>query len=103
VPRRFSRLLSQRNIGVAHHQANIFLFEPETDRYLGRLCHFSTCAKGKIECYVPGCGREPFLKQHEDFVLDRDALAQERMVRLYDKRGGILCLAEDMPVTVMKA
>jgi hypothetical protein len=93
-----SRLSSERDIGVAHHQADIFLLEPGTDRYLGRLCHFSTCPKGKIECLVPGCGREPFLKQHEDFKFARDALAEGRVIRLYDKQRGILHRAEDIPV-----
>jgi hypothetical protein len=76
--------------GVANHQVDIFLLEPGTDRYLGRLCCFSQCPKGKRECLVEGCGREPFLKQHEDFVFRSDATAEDRIIRLFDRRQGWL-------------
>jgi len=33
--------------GVASHQVDVFVLEPETDRYLGRLCQFNRCPKGK--------------------------------------------------------
>src|SRR5438067_203155 len=46
--------------GVASHQVEVFLIEPRTDRYLGRLCNFSACPKGKPQCLVPGCGAVPF-------------------------------------------
>jgi hypothetical protein len=76
--------------GVANHQVDIFLLEPGTDRYLGRLCCFSQCPKGKRECLVEGCGRKPFLKQHEDFVFRPDATAEDRIIRLFDRRHGWL-------------
>jgi len=78
-------LLNGSNVGVAHHQVDIFLFEPGTDRYLGRLCVFGRCPKGKPECHVAGCGASPFLQQHEGFTFPSDALAPERSVVLYDR------------------
>jgi hypothetical protein len=102
--RALASLLTERNLGIAHHQADIFLFEPGSDRYLGRLCHYATCPKGKRDCLVPGCGREPFLRQHEDFVFRPEiSLAEERIIRLYDKRQGILRRAEDVPVVGVDA
>ena len=78
-------LLRERNVGVAHHQLDVFLLEHGTDRYLGRLCTFGTCPKdGKLECFVPGCGETPFVRQHEDFVLADDALRADRVVVLHD-------------------
>jgi len=77
-------LLAEKNIGVAHHQVEMFLMEPGTDRYLGRLCCFGACPKGKPDCLVPGCGSVKFLKQHSGFVLHRDALAVGRTLLLYD-------------------
>lgn len=76
--------------GVAHHQVDVFLFGRDWSDYLGRLCSYGQCPKGKIECDVPGCGREPFLKQHEDFVLRPDALAPDRCMQLYERGHGIL-------------
>jgi hypothetical protein len=89
----------QSGIGVAHHQVDVFLFGKGWDDYLGRLCPFGQCPKGKRECLVPGCGREPFLKQHERFVLEPDALAADRSVPLYERGSGFLRRACDLEST----
>ncbi|MEE8296627.1 MAG: hypothetical protein V3R26_02235 [Hyphomicrobium sp.] len=78
-------LYRKRGIGVAHHQVEIFLMEPETNRYLGRLCIFSQCPKGKAECQVTGCGANPFLRQHEDFLFLPHALATDKTVILFER------------------
>jgi hypothetical protein len=62
----------QDGAGVASHQVDVFVLEPGTERYLGRLCQFSRCPKGKLECLVPGCGSVAFLQQHEASVGSRD-------------------------------
>jgi len=60
-------LFEEMETGVAHHQVDVFLLEPGTNRYLGRLCSFGVCPKDKPECWVSGCGAVPFLQQHEGF------------------------------------
>ncbi len=35
------------NAGIVAEQLDVFLFEPGSDRYLGRLCEYSQCPKGK--------------------------------------------------------
>ncbi len=82
-------LFALAEIGVAHHQVDVFLFEPGSDRYLGRLCHFGTCPKGKPECRVPGCGAALFLRQHEDFVFDPGSLAPARCDLLFDRAASV--------------
>jgi hypothetical protein len=78
---------------VAHHQVDVFLMEPMTDRYLGRLCTFNKCPKGKRECEVPECGKIPFVQQCENFVLNNEMLKSEKIVILYerakDNRSGL--------------
>jgi len=81
--------------GVAHHQVDVFIFSTGWNDYLGRLCTYGQCPKGKIECLVPGCGRVLFLRQHEGFVLRHDALAADRCMPLYERGRGILCRASD--------
>ncbi len=78
-------LLDETGIGVAHHQVDAFLLEPGSDRYLGRLCHFGTCPKGKPECRVSGCGTALFLRQHEGFVFDPRSLDPARCTLLFDR------------------
>ena len=80
-----NKLFRDKNIGVAHHQVDVFLMEPGTDLYLGRLCIFKDCPKGKNECRVPGCGESRYLQQHESFVFNHDLLKPKRVVFLYGK------------------
>lgn len=81
--RALAQLLAGHSIGVAHHHVDVFLIEVGSDRYLGRLCNFGTCPKGKPQCRVAGCGRSPLLQQHDDFVFHPNALSEDRIVSLY--------------------
>lgn len=84
--------------GVASHQVDVFVLEPGTDRYLGRLCQFNRCPKGKPECLVPGCGAAAFLRQHEGFRWQPQALAGDRAVRLFDRATGQIRCAAGLPL-----
>jgi hypothetical protein len=83
--RAVNQLMAETGLGVAHHQVDVFVMEPGTDRYLGRLCTFGECPKGKRECMVPGCGEKLFLQQHEKFTLRGDALGADRIVVLFER------------------
>ena len=76
-------------IFVANHQLDIFLIEPDTDRYLGGLCSFNQCPKGKPECRVVGCGAVPFNKQVAAFTPDADLLASARLRCLRARRRSV--------------
>jgi hypothetical protein len=91
------QLFKEKQIGVAHHQVEIFILQGEVNAYRGRLCSFSQCPKGKRECLVPGCGRDPFLQQHAGFAFWPDALAPDRIMHLYDRRRGILRRVAETP------
>lgn len=84
--RALNELLDDRNIGVAHHQVDVFLLEPGTDRYLGRLCYFAQCPKGKKDCMVEGCGTTPLLRRHKKFAFDWSTASQDHVV-LCDKNN----------------
>jgi hypothetical protein len=95
--RTLRRLYEDEQIGVADHQVEVFIFESGSDRYLGRLCHFAACPKGKPECHVLGCGQPAFLQQHEGFQFDPDALAAERCLILFDRLAGTRGRATGLP------
>lgn len=82
---------------TANHQVEIFLIEPETDRYLGRLCNFNACPKDKPQCSVPGCGAAPFNKVVDGFLPHADLLASAAYAMLYRRGAGRLCSALDLP------
>jgi hypothetical protein len=72
--------------GVAHHQADVHLFEAESGEYRGRLCIFGQCPKrGKRECRVPGCGAQPFLQQFRDYRFKPSLFFGEPKVVLFDR------------------
>jgi hypothetical protein len=90
-------LFEEKQIGVAHHQVEIFILQGKVNAFRGRLCSFSQCPKGKRECLVPGCGQDPFLQQHAGFTFWPDALAPDRILHLYDRQRGILRRASETP------
>lgn len=96
VSRALPAILEDTGQGVASHQLDIFVLEPGTDRYLGRMCQFKACPAGKAECLVSGCGATSFLQQHQGFVLQPDALGPTRAVKLFDRATGVSRRAADL-------
>jgi hypothetical protein len=88
---------SGAGINVASHQVEAFLFEPGSDRYLGRLCRFNQCPKGKDDCLVPGCGQIPFNKKVPGFTPRPDLLAPAVHAKLYERGAGRLRSALNLP------
>jgi hypothetical protein len=86
-------------ISVADHQLDVFLIEPGSDNYLGRLCKFSSCPKGKLDCLVPGCGEIAFNKRIVDFTPHDDLLAPAQGAMLYKRGVGRVRSALDLPQT----
>ena len=96
-------LWAEAAIGIASHQVDVFILEPVTDRYLGRLCDFNACPKGKAECRVPGCGDVALLRQHEGFRWRPESLAEGRAVRLFERATGLQRRATDLPLLEVDA
>jgi hypothetical protein len=87
-------------IRISDQQLDVFLFAPATDRYLGRLCGFNQCPKGKPDCLVPGCGEVPFNKRIPEFTPRADLLASVQDAMLYRRGRGHLMTALDLPAAV---
>ena len=85
---------------VVSQQLDVFLIEPGTDDYLGRLCKFNTCPKGKRDCLTPGCGEVAFNKKIADFKPGSDLLEPAAHARLYERGKGRLRSALDLPTVV---
>jgi hypothetical protein len=97
-------IITEHGHGPAVHEIEIFLIEPGTNRYLGRLCSFRQCPAGKRDCLAVGCGHQPFLKQHDDFSFYPEAIAEGAARRLYDRiGGGIIARAVDLPLIILDA
>jgi hypothetical protein len=83
-------------ISVVGQQLDVFLIEPGSDRYIGRLCSFSQCPKGKPACLVTGCGAIPFNKVVDGFAPRADLLAPAGQAMLYRRDVGRLRSALDL-------
>ena len=84
-------------VSVSGSQLDVFLFEPGSDRHLGRLCSFNQCPKGKPACLVPGCGETPFNQRVADFAPRADLLAPAAHAMLYRRDAGRLRSELDLP------
>jgi hypothetical protein len=82
---------------VVSQQLDIFLIEPGTDRYLGRLCDFKACPNDKRDCAAPGCGAIPFNKVIPDFKPRTDLLEPATHAMLYERGKGRLRSALELP------
>ena len=82
---------------VVSQQLDVFMIEPGSDRYLGRLCSFNACPKDKRDCLVPGCGAIPFNKVIAEFKPRADLLESARYAMLYERGVGRLRSALDLP------
>lgn len=92
------RLQEESESAVASHHVDGFLLDHGTDRYLGRLCEFNRCPKGKPDCRAEGCGAVPFLRQIEGFGFRPETVAEERAVHLFDRASGVIRRAADLPL-----
>jgi hypothetical protein len=100
--RAVGEIIAECGFGPAVHQIEIFLLEPGTNRYLGRLCYFRQCPADKHDCLNAGCGRHPFLKQLDGFSFWPAAISEGASVRLYDRTaGGIIAQAIDLPLVIL--
>jgi hypothetical protein len=79
-------LVARTGLGVAHHQVDVFILDAASGEYLGCLCIFGQCPKGKPECSVPHCGARPFLRQFSDFHFDPTSASSPGAVTLFDRR-----------------
>ncbi len=70
---------------VAHLQMDVFLLEAGSNQYLGNLCIYGECPKGKPECRVPQCGSHPFLQIFQDFHFQPQALDPGRSKLLFSR------------------
>jgi predicted nucleotidyltransferase len=96
IHRALNAIYGETGSGVPPHEVDLFVLDPRSGRYLGRICYFKACPAGKRECLVAGCGATPFLKQHEGFRFHPDALARDRAIRLFDRASGIVRRAVDL-------
>jgi len=85
------------NMSVTAHQVDVFLFDANSDRYLGRLCRYNQCPKGKRDCLVPGCGTVPFNRVIDGFRPYADIVDLAADTMLYERGRGRLRSALDLP------
>ena len=88
---------------VVSQQLDVFLIEPVSDRYLGRLCYFNACPKDKRDCMAPGCGAIRFNKVVDGFKQRTELLEPARHGMLFERGKGRLRSALDLPTVSQPA
>jgi len=78
------RFTAEHQYGPAPHQIDVFIMDADSGRFVGNLCCFKDCPKGKPDCWVEGCGNPPHLKLYNNFKLQLSALSPTKSVVLYE-------------------
>lgn len=71
--------------GVSNNEFDVFILQSGASKYIGNLCPYNTCPKGKDDCHVPGCGDTPFLKKFKDFTLFPDAITKKNRIDIFNR------------------
>lgn len=82
------------SFGIADYSVDTFIFESQTNCYIGRLCQFNRCPKRRSECLAPGCGEIPFNRVYPDFIVQPDMLLDAPI--LYTRSEGVMMYAADL-------
>ena len=96
--RALNMLMRENDIGVASHQVDVLVLEPGTDRYIGRLCDYNACPKGKPECRTPGCGTSNSCACMTNSSGGRRPSRRAAPFGLFDRAGDLYRLAVDLPL-----
>jgi len=82
------RDMSDKAIGLCDGSVELFVFDHQSGKYLGRVCHFSKCPR-YTNCSIQGCGMPKHLKIKEDFVLYPDAVSRVNSEILFERTGAV--------------
>jgi len=72
--------------GLSCNAIELFVFDAQSNQYLGRICYFSHCPKGHNDCCNKGCGHTKYLKTLDDFTFHPDALSKANSQLLFSRK-----------------
>jgi cupin 2 domain-containing protein len=78
--------MAEQTPGLCDGSVELFAFDHQSGKYLGRICHFSKCPKEHTDCFIQGCGTPKHLKTMKDFVLHPEAMSRVNSQILYERR-----------------
>ncbi|OLS13935.1 MAG: hypothetical protein RBG13Loki_2438 [Promethearchaeota archaeon CR_4] len=78
------KFIASGKYGVSNNEFDVFLLDATSGKYLGNLCSYAMCPKGKDDCQTTGCGKVPFLKLYRQFIFYPDAVNEKARFDVYD-------------------
>jgi cupin 2 domain-containing protein len=78
--------MAEQTPGLCDGSVELFVFNHQSGKYLGRVCHFSKCPKEHNDCFIQGCGTPKHLKTMKDFVLHPEAVSRFNSEILFERR-----------------
>ncbi len=76
--------IANGNFGVSNNEFDVFLLDATSSKYLGNLCSYARCPKGKEDCQTPACGEVRFLKLYRGFTFYPDSVNSADRIDVYD-------------------
>ena len=77
--------MTEQVSGLCDDSVELFVFDSQSGKYLGRICHFNKCPKGYSDCVIQGCGTPKYLKTMKDFVLYPEAMLRVNSQILFER------------------
>ncbi|MFH1126707.1 MAG: radical SAM protein [archaeon] len=75
-----------RSVTSIYHAHDIFVFGKDR-RYMGRICSRKNCPGDAADCFAPGCGKTPHLKQISGFTFREEVAFKKKPLILYKIPG----------------
>jgi len=76
--------MAEQTSGLCDGSVELFVFDHQSGKYLGRVCHFSKCPR-YANCPTQGCGTPKYLKTKKDFVFYPDAISRVNSEILFER------------------
>ena len=76
--------MAEQTPGICEGSVELFVFDHQTGKHLGQVCHFSKCPR-YANCSAHGCGMPKHLKIEKDFVLYPDAISRVNSEILFER------------------
>ncbi|MDR0327065.1 MAG: cupin domain-containing protein [Planctomycetaceae bacterium] len=77
--------MMEQTLGLSDDRVELFVFDHQSGKYLGRVCHFNRCPKGYNDCVHQRCGVPKHLKTMEGFVFHPEAISRVNSEVLFER------------------
>ena len=81
--------MTEQAAGLCGGSVEIFVFDHQSGKFLGFLCHSKKCPKEHIDCLIQGCGAPKHLQTIKGFALHPEAISRVNSEVLFERTPAV--------------